>query len=404
MKRIALITTWFPPKTGVATNRMTAFAKYLGEEYKVDVFALDQDLHHKHWRENVNVYYSKSYAILEKLKDKQSDSKLLHYFKTGTRIIFSKFIKFPLKKWQDLTLKKLLFKHKELAYDFIISSYSPVEAHLVVLDFLKVNSKIPWIADMRDEMSTNPMISNQDKILLQKIESLVNEKATAITTVSDPILNDFKKICKNVQYFEEIRNGFDHDLKFEENVIIPETNTIKLGYFGSFSGEQKPDLFFECLIELLNEIKDFDFEFHLFAAYNNFNIPTVIKDRIFMHEGLPYLEAVKKMNSMDANLLLYPKTGRVGIFSGKLFDYLSVRKPIIALIEKSDVASKLIIDLNAGYVAEFSEKEEIKSELINLYTDWKQGTVKAANPSDISQLHRKVQVKKMIGLIKNNEF
>ena len=39
-KKIALITTWYPPINGIAVNRMNAFANYLSERFEVEVFCL----------------------------------------------------------------------------------------------------------------------------------------------------------------------------------------------------------------------------------------------------------------------------------------------------------------------------------------------------------------------------
>ena len=48
------------------------------------------------------------------------------------------------------------------------------------------------------------------------------------------------------------------------------------------------------------------------------------------------------MNEMDANIMLHPRGERKGVYSGKLFDYISAQKPIIACVDKNDVAAELI--------------------------------------------------------------
>jgi hypothetical protein len=66
-----------------------------------------------------------------------------------------------LKKWQKSVLNKMMSIQNENTFDLILSSYSPVEPHLVAMDFLDKNPTIPWIADMRDEMSCNPFIGSK---------------------------------------------------------------------------------------------------------------------------------------------------------------------------------------------------------------------------------------------------
>src|SRR5690554_6737042 len=78
-KRIALITTWFPPKNGVAVSRMYAFAKYLSTDYEVEVFT--EGMRSESQRnEYFTVHYLSSDSVLNKLKHKTDDSWLRHNF------------------------------------------------------------------------------------------------------------------------------------------------------------------------------------------------------------------------------------------------------------------------------------------------------------------------------------
>lgn len=397
-KRIALITTWFPPVESVATNRMLAFAEFLSEDFEVEVFSLDQKERSITWKDSIKVHYSSSNKLFERLKDKQSDGAILHKLKVGTRIILSKFIRNPLLKWQKSTLKKLEIIHNINSFDCIISSFSPQEAHLVAIEFKKKFPTVTWIADMRDEMSANPYIDATTKQTLEKVEKQVNEFADAITSVSEPILIDFKKLLPKVQYFEEIRNGFNH--QFKRNLNDEEKNSVfTLGYFGTFYGKRKPNILMQALSELKQENSDFDFIFEIVGAHRNFHIPQGLQKNILLSPNLPYREAIQKMATFDCNVQLHPKSEQKGIFTGKLFDYISVQKPVLACVDKTDVAAKLIEEFNSGYVAEFDDLEENKKVILNAYADWKQNKIKFASNEQVESLHRKEQVKKLAQLI-----
>ncbi len=397
-KRIALITTWFPPHNSVATNRMLSFVEFLSPYFEIDVYALNSNEEKISWNKNVTVYYSKSNQLIEFFKNNPKDSRNKHKVKTGINIILRKFIKNPLNSWKKSITQKLEFNHTVSAYDLIISSFSPQEAHLVAIDFCKKFHEVPWIADMRDEMSKNPNFSLQQRKFLSEIEYEINKFASCITTVSEPILEDFKLLCPNVLYFEEIRNGFNHDLK-NLNKINEDTGTFKIGYFGTFYGDIKPHFFFEALSELLLNKELVNFEINLFGVYNNFTIPQNIIKFVNIKDKLPYTSAIEKMGEMNLNLLINPKTSRKGVFTGKLFDYISVQKPILALVDKVDVAAKLILEFECGYVAEYNNVEEIKSCISKAIDDWKLGTIKKATDEQKDSLHRKFQVEKMKLLI-----
>jgi hypothetical protein len=396
-KRIALITTWFPPQESVATNRMLAFAEFLSETFELEVFCLAQKEKTIKWKSNILVHYSASNEFLERLKDKTSDGAFLHKIKVGTRIVLSKVIPNPLAKWQKSTLSKLKQVHSQKAFDCIISSYSPQEAHLVAIDFKKEFPTIPWIADMRDEMAANPYLDSKTKNRLLAIEKEVNKYADALTTVSEPILLDFKKSMPNIRFFEEIRNGFNH--QFKRDLNAEQRNEIfTLGYFGTFYGAIKPNFLFNALIEIKSQ-KLFDFELRLVGVHSNFIIPKEIKDNITVFEKVSYAKSIEQMAETSCNILLIPKGKRKGVFTGKLFDYISVQKPVIALVDTEDVAAKLILDFDCGYIAEFSEIEANKKVILEAFNDWKMNQLKFATFEQVQSLHRRNQVRKLVGLI-----
>lgn len=398
-KRIALITTWFPPQESVATNRMLAFAEFLSETFEVEVFSLAQEEKTIEWKPTISVHYSASSEILERLKDKTSDGAFLHKIKVGTRIVLSKVIPNPLAKWQKSTLSKLKQVHSQNAFDCIISSYSPQEAHLVAIDFKKEFPKVPWITDMRDEMAANPYLDSKTKNRLLAIEKEVNKYADALTTVSEPILLDFKKSMPNIRFFEEIRNGFNH--QFKRDLNAEQRNEIfTLGYFGTFYGAIKPNFLFNALIEIKSQ-KLFDFELRLVGVHSNFIIPKEIKDNITVFEKVSYAKSIEQMAETSCNILLIPKGKRKGVFTGKLFDYISVQKPVIALVDTEDVAAKLIQDFDCGYIAEFSEIEANKKVILEAFNDWKMNQLKFATFEQVQSLHRRNQVRKLAGLISN---
>jgi hypothetical protein len=397
-KHIALITVWFPPQKSVATNRMLAFAEYLGLENKIDVFTLNQEEKSVEWNKNVSVHYRASSAIFEFLKDHQEDGSLVHKLKVATRLLLSKIVQNPLSKWQQKTLSKLKEIHLNQPFDCIISSFSPQEAHLVAIEFKKEFPDVKWIADMRDEMSANPYIDVTTKNTLRKVEQKVNDYADAVTSVSLPILFDFKELLPKVKIFEEIRNGFNHDFKRDTTDLSSKNEVFTLGYFGTFYGVIKPNIVFSALTEIKKN-KLFNFEVHLFGVHSNFLIPKEIETNVKIFHQLSYADAIEKMANYSCNILINPVNKRKGVYTGKLFDYISVQKPILAFVDKEDVAAQLIEEFNCGYVAEFSDLEETKQIIREAYNDWQDNKIKFATNEQVQSLHRKKQVKKLTELI-----
>ena len=399
-KKIALITTWYPPINGIAVNRMNAFANYLSERFEVEVFCLGKQNVTIVVNSNLQVHYATSNKLFEKLKSNTADNKMIHNGKTLIRVLLKRIISKPLNSWKRQTLTTLKKRHAENKFDVLISSFSPEESHLVAIEFCKTHKDVSWIADMRDEMSANPYINSTLKNRLMDIERDVNTYASAILSVSKPILDDFRIICPEVTFFEEIRNGYDHSLVFTTQEKVDKF-VFNLGYFGSFYGLRKPDIVLESLVALKKEYPNYIFNIHVYGAHNNYSIPSNLSDNVFKHQGLTYLEAIVEMNKMDANLLINPRSLQKGVYSGKIFDYISARKPVLAFVDKDDVAAELIREFKCGYVAEFDDLEENKQILFDAFEDQLKGDVKIASEEHILELHRKHQINLLSNLILN---
>lgn len=391
--RIALITTWFPPKTGVAVNRMLAFAKYLSNDFEVEVFTEGTKNESKR-NEYFTVHYLSSHSVLNKLKHQSSDSWLRHQFISAINVAKGMIGYSTLKSWSKDTLHLLNEKHYQNRFDVIISSFSPIEPHTIAIHFKKQNPGVLWVADMRDEMSKNPTITTAEKNRLRQMEKTINHYADVITTVSSPILDDFRTLIPNVKTYQEIRNGFDHNIN-EKN---KKNNVFTVGYVGRFYGEISPKTFFEAWLNLKQK-HNFNMKVKMIGTIKTFHIPKQLASAIEIQKPVDYLEAIKAMQYMDANLLVHPSGKRKGVYTGKLFDYISVGKPVIGVIDKNDVAAELIEKLNCGYIADFYDVKEIESILFQAYTDWKNDVVKRATDEEIAQLHRKNEVKKLAKLI-----
>lgn len=393
-KRIALITNWFPPKNGVAVNRMHAFAKYLSDDYDVEVFTDDVTTKTIEG-EKFLIHYLSSDSVLNRLKHKTDDSWFRHNFISVVNVTKGVLGYSTLRKWVKMTEIKLQSQHELNSFDLILSSYAPVEPHEAALKIKQKYRDIKWIADMRDEMSKNPTKPASEKRKLKQKESEINNYADAITTVSLPILNDFKSDMPGVDIFKEIRNGFDHSISVDSTI---KNEVFSIGYIGKFYGEISPKTFFEA-VSNLKQKELIDLKIVMVGTYRTFHIPKSLLNSITFLDKVEYEKAIQIMGSMDANLLVHPSSGRKGVYTGKLFDYISVGKPVIGVIDKHDVAAELIREFSCGYIADFYDVEEIEAMLLEAYTDWKNGVVKRASDHEIASLHRKNEVKKLAKLI-----
>lgn len=393
---IVLVTAWYPPRKSVAVNRMLAFTRYLdANKFDISVVTmLEGEAIQEEVNGNIHIYRESDAQSIPLLKHYQSENRLKHIVKVLWNIAVRKLVPTPHKAWLHSVNKRLNTINTAKPIDLVISSFSPVEAHLGALKFLNSNVDIPWIADMRDEMSSNPQIPESTRKRLKYAERLINQRAQAVTTVSAPILDDMKRIMSKVTLFEELRNGFDHNIKAK----IEYNQVFTMAYAGTFYGPRKPHTFFDGLRLFLNETPC-KVKVQFIGTHHNFSIPSDFQDFCEFIPPVSNDEAVQLMANADATLLILNELERRGVYSGKIFDYISVLKPLIAILDPTDVAADLILETKSGFIADFNKPEEIKLAIESAYTIWKSRTPMQMEFEKITALHRKHQVKKLEGLI-----
>jgi len=397
--KLLIISLYYPPVQSIASNRIASFTKYLNPDmFDIDVITVQtKDSLAFEKKENISIYRVAQNPFDGYLKIDQKIPFLIRKFKALYNILLKK-IRF--KQWYKKTLQQALKFQEKKHYDIILSSYAPVESHLIVLEFKKVYSYIPWIADMRDEMSLNPFLEEGEVKRLAKIEQQIFQYAHAITSVSQPILDDFKTLAKERAsdiIFREIRNGYDFELnQFDTS---QENSKFTISYVGSFYGIIKPDNFLKGVEQLISRYNIIDIHIRFVGHNGIINIPNNLKDKVELIGFVSHQEALTWMSLSDALLLIHPNVGRKGVYTGKLFEYLGMQKPIIALVDKSDVASALIQEAHAGFVAEESDMDEIVSAIYKAYELWKNKKQLDFNLDIIKQHHRKAQAHRLAKLI-----
>jgi len=394
-KNILIISIYYPPIESIASNRIYSFAKYLDKDkYNIFVHTIRQDKPFKNDLEGVKVSRVKNNSFLKPLQFNKRTNKFVHYLKVAYNILIKKITKNIYQKWIDESFEYLKKEIKKENIDLIISSYAPDASHILALKLKQEFPNTKWIADFRDEMSQNPYINTSLKDKYLKLEQQIFKNANAITSVSKPILDDFKQMSKNrALLFREIRNGYD----FEASNNNAKNKTFTITYMGNFYGDITPINFFKALEFFVSNNKDIIVK--LVGVKTHFEIPNSIKESVEILPQVKHLQAIELIKQSDALLLIYPTNGRKGVYTGKLFEYLGALRPIIALIDEQDVAATLIKEANAGYISDNANVEKITSILNKAYLDWKNGIIMEYNIDIIKKHHRLDQTKRLELLI-----
>lgn len=281
----------------------------------------------------------------------------------------------PTIDWSVSAIKKGNELLKENSFEAIISSISPVTSHIIARELVK-RKKIPWIADFRDLWTQNHdyEFSRVRFFFEQRLERNTVSSANALITTSHPLSEKLKELHKNKKVYT-ITNGYDPE---QINPGIPLSKKFSITYTGKiYKGRQDPEPLFRVLKVLIDEKKvdPSTIEIHFFGYHEGWLTSDIKKYHlepvVQVHGQISREESIQKQRESQVLLLLtWNDPNEQGIYTGKIFEYLAARRPILALGLHGSVISDLLNQTQAGVTV--SSDSEIKDQLLKLYQEYKE--------------------------------
>ncbi len=429
MHNVLIISLHYPPDNIIAARRSEAYAKHL---YKFGIYpTILTDRFEKVFDENGK--------WIDLIRHTRTDEPLIEEFPTHRVIrlprvitawqkIANKISRIPLiasgfnqiMHWKGhleihlighyLNYKRFLLKHLNTqSYDLILAIDSP-HYHVRLASEMHKVYNIPFICDFRD-LFDNDALNNDTRIPVfrrflnfSKLYHLKKwiKKGKAVTSASAVYAEFYGKMA-GLPFFE-ITNGFDPSVY--ANKPSPSKEKFSLAHVGQIYDNQNWDVFFQGLLKFLDRKPDARLEvmfvgprkkkLGLLEPFRK-KLPSVLKIT-------PWVEKEEAIATMQRShvLLLSSWEGTKGVYSGKLFEYLGARRPILLSPGNEDVADELIKKTNSGVVA--NTPEEVSTFISAKYAEWMQkGVVSYEGVEDeIEKYSRENQVKKMAELIKEH--
>jgi glycosyltransferase involved in cell wall biosynthesis len=278
----------------------------------------------------------------------------------------------------------------------IYSTSYPVTAHMAAAR-LKSETGKPWIADFRDLWTENHYADYTSKFrkrLDQVLESNLLDKADVLVTVSESLAGTLRTLTGNRKRVEIIRNGFDSEDFAGIARSRPDRWTVT--YVGTFYGaKQDPSAFLAALKRLIEggRIAKRD------VLFNIVGTPDAFVQDLITRSGLAELtrftgfvshrEALEhQVNSSLLLLILHRDKANPGVTTGKLYEYLGARTPILAMVPPHFEAARIVRETGAGVSVEASDTEGIAGALLDSYREFKSGSARCAGHADLSAYER----------------
>lgn len=391
MKKVLIITYYWPPSGGAGVQRWLKFAKYLPEQgWQPVILTVDPKYASYPQRDeslssevgpDCMVYTTKSFELynLYKLISRKKEVPYGGFANETKESLFQKVSKFlrgnfllpdPRKGWNKYALKKAVELIKEYKIDTVITTSPPHSTQLIGLA-LRKRFNIRWIADLRDPW-TDIYYYNQFKhtAIARKIdrnyERQVVENADLLISVSEDVKRIFAD--KSAQPIAEktvvIPNGFDsEDFRVGE---LPQEKKKVITYTGTISEAYDVDSLLAALLQLSKEWAE-----KLLIRFVG-KVPSTIASRFretgFEVELVGYVDHPKSIEYLfrsDLLLLVIPKVANNrGILTGKFFEYLASQKPVLAIGPVDGDLAQIIAETECGEIFDYADSNGINQFII----------------------------------------
>tara|TARA_B110000902_G_C14263145_1_gene570508 strand:- start:307 stop:1566 length:1260 start_codon:yes stop_codon:yes gene_type:complete len=415
--KVLIITYYWPPAGGSGVQRWLKFAKYLQDfdielivytvdnpNYDVVDTSLENEIPDSITVLKQPIFEPNNFIKKKKVATANVSSNPSFIQKSLQYIRGNYFIPDARKFWVKPSVKYLTSYLKSNPVDVVITTGPPHSMHLIGMR-LKQKLGVKWLADFRDPMSNlfynkDLLLTTKSKIKLNQLEKEILSKADVVVTVSNHLQKEFQKYRTKV---EVITNGYDNEVLIEQTYSLDKKFT--LSHIGLLPTQSNPIVLWQVLKEILSENEEFAQDLQLnFIGNSSKQIIDSLKDFDLLNHAsiidyVAHSEAIRLQKKSQVLLLLIPQVkGSEGIITGKVFEYITSNRPILALVPKGSDLIEIIEGTNTGSVLEFNDKIKLKTTILELYKKYKEGDL-SVDAINIEQYHRKNLTKKLAQIL-----
>jgi len=238
----------------------------------------------------------------------------------------------------------------------LVYASSPPPTCLLVGKLLAARCGVPWIAEFRDRWSDDPYYPRPPwrQAMETRLERRIVGSAQAIVTVSEPFADSYA--ASYGKPVAVVLNGFDPaDYAGRECRGASSSPCLEIVYTGGiYPGRRDPTPLFRGLA--LMPKASTQVRVHFYGTNPAHVLPLAteagVGHQVYAHAHVPHAEAVAVQQRADVLLLMQWNNPREqGNVTGKLFEYLGARRPILGLGLEDGVPAKIIRERSAGCFA-----------------------------------------------------
>ena len=416
-KRVLIITYYWPPSGGAGVQRWLKFSKYLLQlDWDPIILTVDENYASYPQKDEslikeaqiFTTFKTKTFELYSLYssfkKDKQipyggfsNEGNPTFIQKTARFVRGNFFLPDPRRGWNKHAIKEAIRIISEYKIEHIITTSPPHSSQLIGIEIKKKIPNVNWVADMRDPWTD---IYFYDKFypsfwarkIDRKYEKSIIDKADKIITVSKSIKKMLNKRYGKADKIIVIPNAYDPD-DFPQDHFHDHNRSNTIVYTGTLTTDYP-------LEEILTIAKN-NPTLHL--KFIGSTPPELIlgverehlSKQFTIQEAVSHDEIIQEMLKAGILLLLIPKVPQNdGILTGKLFEYLGSKTPILAIGPANGDIIEILEETKAGIYYTYQDVESINARHIQQIQKIK------SNPKT-QNYSRKNLTQKIVNLLEN---
>lgn len=410
LKRVLIISYYWIPSGGAGVQRWVKFTKYIRDfGYEPIIYtpenpeypSIDESLK-KDIPANIEVLKTpiwEPYNLYRKISGRQnqainagfiSENKKQNWKDKLSIWVRGNFlIPDPRRFWIRPSIHFLTEYINNHPVDAIITTGPPHSMHMIGLGLKKNFPKLPWIADFRDPWTNIDFYKElnltwfADKIH-KRLEKKVIQTANSIVVVSNGMKEEYQLLQPN--HIQVISNGYDQSDVLETDVKMDQGFSIS--HIGTLNAARNPNTVWKVLSEICSKNVNFksDLQIQLVGKVDFSVLESIrqnnLTENLIKIDYLSHSEAIAKQQSSQVLMLLINQSGNAkGILTGKFFEYLAAKRPILAVGPTDGDAAVVLAETQAGTMVDFSDEKATKDAILEFYNRYKTNTLKIESQS-----------------------
>ncbi|MBD0777662.1 glycosyltransferase family 4 protein [Maribacter sp. ANRC-HE7] len=392
MKKVLIVTYYWPPAGGPGVQRWLKFVKYLPEFGITPIVYIPENPNYPIVDDSIGNEVPKGLVIYR--HPIREPYKVAGFFskkdakRISSGIITTKnqsflekvmlwvrgnfFIPDARKNWVRPSVRFLQTIIEKENIDCLVTTGPPHSLHLIG-NQLKEITKVKWLADFRDPWTS---IGYHKKLKLtpksqqehKRLEHLVLNNADRVIVTSNTTKEEFKGITQKP--ISVITNGYDTDISVPK--VLSKGFTIS--HIGSLLSGRNPAILWRVLGTMVLENDEFDscFKLRLAGVVSEDVLQSIydagLRDHTELLGYVSHEEAVSLQQESQVLLLVEIDSHETkGILPGKLYEYMAAGRPILGIGPEGWDAARIIADTHSGISFGYDDENKLKDVLLKWF-------------------------------------